>query len=385
MLVIVFSSALLSFIFTVHWLQMLERAKWPNPARVRHVPPVVAHLLLACASCTLLGLVIVGAEWLARRLAPDYLVRTRGIHVSSTGYGWIGRPCAMAEMGGGRVSLNGRGFRGRELVVPKPGDRTRVVVLGDSIAFGFGVSDEQAFPEILDARDNGIEAGNFSVQGYGPGQELLVLQRDGLRVDPDVVVLAVCLRNDFADAVLPVALYNGITPRPYFRVVGKRLVLEDPMPRSAAAHVVSWLSDYSQLYNRASAQLTARPEPAEENWRRRKQEALRDEDYVLRLTVSLLMEMDRVCRERGISFLVASFPNGVDFAGEPPLHARFHELLSRAGIRVVDFRTRFNALGVKPADVALDDTGHLSPRGHALVAEVLERAIVTGRRARQGR
>ena len=334
----------------------------------------------------LLGLVIVGMEYLARWLAPDYLVRTRGIHVSSTSYGWIGRPNAVAVMGGGRVSLNGRGFRGRELVVPRPGGLTRVVVLGDSIAFGYGVRDEQTFPQILDARDNGIEAGNLAVQGYGPGQELLLLRRDGLRVDPDVVVLAVCLRNDFADAVLPVALYNGITPRPYFRLVGKSLVLEDRVPRSLAVRVVGWLSDYSQLYNRASALLTARPEPAAESWRRRKQAALRDEDYVLRLTVALLMEMDEACRERGIRFIVASFPNGVDFASEPALHGRFHELLSRAGIRVVDFRARFIALGVRPADVTLDDTGHLSRRGHAVVAEVLEHEIASEwRRAGRGR
>jgi lysophospholipase L1-like esterase len=358
----------------------MQRAPQPKLGRVRRVPALVAHLLLACASCALLAVVIVGVEWLARWLAPDYLVRTRGIHVSSTSYGWIGRPQAVAAMGGGRVTLNRLGFRGRELVAPNPRDRTRVVVLGDSIAFGFGVSDGQAFPEVLDARDNGIEAGNFAVQGYGPGQELLVLQRDGLRVDPDVVVLAVCLRNDFADAVLPVALYNGITPRPYFRLVGKQLVLEDPVPRSLAARVVGWLSDYSQLYNRASVLLTARPQPPEESWRRRKQEALRDEDYVLRLSVALVMEMNRVCRERGISFLVASFPNGVDFAREPPLHGRFHESLSRAAIRVVDLRVSFNALGVKPADVTLDDTGHLSPRGHALVAEVLEREIATEHR-----
>ena len=353
-----------------------------DPDWVRRLPPLAAHLLLAFSSCALLSLVIVSTEWLVRWLEPDYLVRTRGIHVSSTYYGWIGRPLAVAEMGGGRVSLNRLGFRGRELVAPKPGDRTRVVVLGDSIAFGFGVSDEQAFPGILDARDNGVEAGNFAVQGYGPGQELLVLQRDGLRVDPDMVILAVCLRNDFADAVLPVALYNGITPRPYFRLVGKQLLLENPVPRSAAARVVGALSDYSQLYNRASALLTAPPEPAAASWRQRKQEALRDEDYVLRLTVALLMEMDSICRERGVTFLVATFPNGVDFAGEPPLHGRFYEQLSRAGIRVVAFRARFNALALKPTDVTLDDTGHLNPRGHALVAEVLEREIATECRRR---
>lgn len=342
----------------------------------RSVRPLVANLALASASCAVLGLVLVGVEWFARRLAPDYLVESRGIHVSSRSYGWIGRPGAVAPMGGGRVSLNRRGFRGRELVVPKPGGHARVVVLGDSIAFGFGVSDEQAFPELLDARPNGMEAGNLAVQGYGPGQELLVLLREGLRYQPDLVVLAFCLGNDFADAVLPVALYNGLTPRPRFRLVRGSLVLDEAAMRpGAAARVVGWLSDYSHLYNRASALIAPPPAPSEESWRVRKREALQDEEYVLRLTVALVMEMERICREQGIGFVLASFPSGVSYAWQPPLHSRFHESLMRVGIRLVDFRARFADLELRPADLALDETGHLNPRGHAIAADTLEPAI----------
>jgi hypothetical protein len=114
-------------------------------------------------------------------------------------------------------------------VLPPPGggERTRVIVLGDSVAFGLGVSDDETFAHALDARDNGIEAANLAVQGYGPGQELLVLQGEGLRNGPDVVVLAFCLANDFAEALLPVALYDGRTAKPRLRLVGERLVLED--------------------------------------------------------------------------------------------------------------------------------------------------------------
>ena len=101
------------------------------------------------------------------------------------------------------------------------------------------------------ARHNGIEAANLAVQGYGPDQELLVLMNEGLRLDPDVVVLAFCLGNDFAEAMLPVSLYDGRTPKPRFQLVDGRLVLDDMnLRQSAPRRGQQWLSDYSHLFNR---------------------------------------------------------------------------------------------------------------------------------------
>ena len=347
----------------------------------------VAHAGLALGSCVSLVLAIVGAELLARHWAPDHLVKTRGLHVYSSAYGWGGRSGAVAPMGGGSVSLNARGYRGRELAPKKTASRTRVVVLGDSVAFGFGVSDEQTFPHLLDVRDNDIEAANLAVAGYGPGQELLVLQREALRVDPDVVVLAICLRNDFVDAVLPVALYDGVTPRPRFRLVGDGLVFDDGAGRrSAAARTLQWLSDYSHLFNRVSTLLPRREAAPEHDWRYRKQEVLRDADYAFRLCFALVMEMQRVCRRNGVDFLVASFPSGLSYEMTPALPERFLESLKADGVWLVDMSARFRALGLTPTAIALDKTGHLSPRGHAIAGEILEREIASrpGRGVRQG-
>jgi hypothetical protein len=338
--------------------------------------PLRPQILLAVGSSVLVVLAMVGAEVLARRMAPDYLVRARGIHVFSRVYGWAGRPGAVAPMGGGRASLNARGYRGRELPLPRTGDHTRVVVLGDSIAFGYGVSDEETFPHLLDVRNDRLEVANLGMEGYGPGQELLVLRRDGLPSDPDLVVLAVCLRNDFVDAILPVALYDGVTPRPRFRLVGDDLVLDDStMQKSAAGRALQWLSDESHLFNRLKA-LVPRGEGKEDpGWRHRKREALRDEDYAFRLSFALVMEMEKTCRRQGIGFLVATFPNGLGYGIRPELSQRFHESLRAAGVSVVDMGARFRELGLTPAALAIDSTGHLGPRGHALSSEILEREI----------
>jgi hypothetical protein len=261
-----------------------------------------------------------------------------------------------------------------------------VAVLGDSIAFGFGVSDEQTFPHLLDVRDNGIETANLAVAGYGPGQELLVLQREALRLDPDVVVLAVCLRNDFVDAVLPVELYDGVAPRPRFHLIADRLVFDDGAGRrSAAGRTLQWLSDYSHLFNRVSS-LLPRHEAAEHDWRHRKQEVLRDADYAFRLCFALVMEMQSVCRRNGVDFLVAAFPSGLSDEMKAALPERFLESLKAEGVWAVDMSARLRAIGLTATAITLDRTGHLSPRGHTIASEILEREIASrpGRGVRQG-
>ncbi len=351
-----------------------------NPARWLHrsprSSPLAGRFLLACASCALLALALVALELVARWWAPGYLTEIRGIHVFSPTYGWAGRPGAVALMGDGRVSLNARGYRGRRLALPREGDHVRVVVLGDSIAFGYGVSDEQAFPHLLDVRDNGLEVGNLAVEGYGPAQELLLLRNEGLREDPDVVVLALCLRNDLVDAALSVALYNGVTPRPRYRLVSGRLVLEDgALRRSPAERALQWLVDDSHLFNRLLALVPPPAPPEDVGWRRRKQQVLRDEAQVLRLNLALVLEMQRVCHRHGVAFLVAAFPSGLDYEAKPGLQRRFLDALESEGVTVVDMGARFDALGVTPAELSLDRTGHLAPKGHALSAKILEAAI----------
>jgi hypothetical protein len=347
-------------------------------------PGLFAPVLLSVGTSAVLLLIIAGAELLARWCAPDYLVKTRGFHVFSETYGWVPRKGVSAVIDGRRVTFNARGFRGRDLSIPKAGDRTRVVVLGDSIAFGLHVSDDETFTHLLDVRDNGIEAGNLAVQGYGPDQELLTLTGEGLRLDPDVVVLAFCLANDFAEAVLPVSLYDGKTPKPRFRFVGDRLVLDDEnLGQSPSQRVHQWLADYSHLFNRASALVPRRETPLGPHWRERYDGAVGDEDYTLRLNLALVHRMNAVCREREIRFLVAVFPDRHFYLEKPRLAERFLHSLETDGIQVIDMSVPFRAAGPRLKAVALDGTGHLNPFGHALTAEVLE-AYVRGPRAAGG-
>src|SRR5439155_16006050 len=84
----------------------------------------------------------------------------------------------------GFVTTNSRGFRGREVAVPKPPRRLRIVALGDSVTFGWGVNDADTFcsqlEEQLHARRPGLdlEVVNMAVPGYATRQEVALLKRN---------------------------------------------------------------------------------------------------------------------------------------------------------------------------------------------------------------
>jgi hypothetical protein len=340
------------------------------------VRPVAGSVLLAAASVAALPLALVAAEWAARLVAPGYLAASQGLHVYSDVYGWAGRRGAAATIAGRRVSLNDRGYRGRSLALPRPRGVTRVVVLGDSIAFGLHVSDDETFSSLLDRRDNGIEVANLAVQGYGPGQELLVLELEGLRLEPDVVVLAFCLANDFADAMLAHSLYDGRTPKPRFVLVGERLVVDETtLLRSPARRALQHIRDRSHLYNRLVASQPREGTAPGLHWRERYADALRDADQALRLNLALVRRMNQLCQTRGTRFVVVLFPDRFSYRRPPKLAARFVAALESDGIPLVELSSRFRSQGLRLGDVALDGTGHLSARGHALVSAELEAEI----------
>lgn len=94
------------------------------------------------------------------------------------------------------VTTNSEGFRGPELR-----DRSdvgfRVLCIGDSFTFGYGVSDSETYPRQLehllleDWRERGPEVLNAGVQGYATYHEMDFLESRGLLLQPDAVVLAV--------------------------------------------------------------------------------------------------------------------------------------------------------------------------------------------------
>jgi hypothetical protein len=126
---------------------------------------------------------------------------------------------------------------------PEPG-RRRILVLGDSVAWCWGVEIDRCFTKLLERALADTDVITMGVPGYSTAQELLLYERDGRGFHPDWVLL-VFVGNDPVDNV-------DTRHRPRFRLAGDGLVLTNhPVPRRKSL-VRAWLGQHSRLYAQAN-------------------------------------------------------------------------------------------------------------------------------------
>jgi hypothetical protein len=100
------------------------------------------------------------------------------------------------------VHTNALGLRGEPASREKAADAYRILVIGDSFAFGFGVEDDQALPARLAAElsltRRGVESINAGVPGWSADDFYLFLTTRGFDLEPNLVLL-VLTENDPGD------------------------------------------------------------------------------------------------------------------------------------------------------------------------------------------
>lgn len=174
-------------------------------------------------------------SWSARDEAPDYAITVR---------------------------TNALGLRGPEAAARAPAGVERVLVVGDSFAFGYGVEDEQGFARRLEARwraeGRAVEVLNAAVPGYSADHHLVYLRERGFALEPDLLLVALC-ENDVDDLGwsrlelgpdrLPVrieSLRRLVDENGRLRYVNEARL---PLPeRWLPAPLSAWLIGHSHLY-----------------------------------------------------------------------------------------------------------------------------------------
>ena len=105
------------------------------------------------------------------------------------------KPNLDVAIGDFRVRTNAFGCRGPDVAEPKPDGGYRVLMLGDSVVFGWGVDDDVTFVRRLEREwnsvhpDRRIEVINTAVPKYDSNQEEATLRELGPRLRPDLVLL----------------------------------------------------------------------------------------------------------------------------------------------------------------------------------------------------
>lgn len=280
--------------------------------------------------------------------------------------GWKPRPNLIDARFGGQppISTNSRGWRGRrEFAFDKPAGTRRMVLVGDSFTFGEGEEDGHIFPALLAQVLPKCDVINLGVHGYGTDQQLLVLQNEGVRYHPDIVVVGLftenTLRNtlSFRDYAKPKFVLNGdslvLTNVP---VPTPEQILKQPGQTLPAS--LAWLWARNRLARLSSSRAAGLP----------------DED-AYRITHALLKEISETCRRCNSKMLVVIIPN--PRRPDPQTEDRVGRWASEIGYAALNLGP--NLRGVEKKEKRPAYYVHFSRLGHVVAAStILDKLIELG-------
>jgi hypothetical protein len=298
-----------------------------------------------------------------------------------------------------RVSINSLGFRGEEIPRER-GERTRVIVIGGSAAFGLGAADDsETIAGLLEAQAPDLEVVNAGVPGYLSGQELAYVVHELVDLDPDWIV-AYDGWNDLFDPWYSRRRTEGLfgVNQNFFKIESELAANYHSQARFGPGlrRFAGMLMSRTALLGAAGRRLLEGPR------RRAEAEAVvsgsEREPYleaIVEAYAANLRGMRDHCRTRGIRFLVVFQPEagqkprrspeeerqlarGIGpvrgYAGEfPSLYRRFldrsAETLEAAGIEPLDV-SRAEAFRGREDRLFLDVV-HTTLEGNRVVAELL--------------
>ncbi len=309
--------------------------------------------------------------------------------------------------------INTMGWRDRERARAKNA-ATRVAVVGDSYVEAFQVELDSTFAAVAERIANArgrrgverFEFMNFGRSGMGPAEERIVLDRDVLPCDPDVVVFLFTPTNDIADvrrATAPDLL------RPFYTVDARdSLVLDTSFARSRGYRVRAFLSPLKQRsalvslvmdrYNAArvarNVREVARDASTSGRGLTRVQTLMTDRpdaaflaNYIF--AKRIVADAARACAARGVAFALASVPVAYEADDVAQLRARDPSVDPDYFDRDLATLADTSAFGFVPLTTAFAERdraagkplhwAHWNYDGHRLVGEALADSLAPAR------
>jgi len=261
-------------------------------------------------------------------------------------------PGHRADYQGVDVAINHLGLRERPLAA-KTADRLRILVLGDSVTFGWGVRIEDTFPRRLESElearlGRAVETINSGVPGYNTTIEAAFLARHGPELRPDLVVL-VYVENDIEVA------------RPLPRDFGRRpRLLEDPLGLAEYFMRKLWL--YRLAYHLGPL-IVPSGKPRES-----------DRSEAEQASLDSLSDAAAWCRGRGIPFSVFLY-RPVPLPLTDRLRGELETVATRDGWLFVDMLPWFAGHPLRTVINSFVDI-HPNARGHEIIARGMAQALV---------
>ena len=296
-------------------------------------------------------------------------------------------PGATGDFSDTNIKINSQGFRGPEPSSSRPG--LRVIVLGDSIAFGNSVRVEDNFSSQLqqrlhsDKRD--VEILNFGVGGYDTLQEVSLLEIRGLRYHPNLVVVAYCL-NDISIASTNLQQIEW-RRSPWNFVYVSRLA-QFVSTSIEKIRLKRWLSHMNQpevFHQQYEQQIDAIGDDEIEllnmmnnapRWPSTTYYGDRDRIGRLRYSFRRLARMSKENRFQVVIMVIPLLTGDGGTYSHRAAHRIVEMEAQRAGFDTIDLTDAFMQVGVGNLTSEIGDIIHPNKTGHGIMADILMQYVV---------
>jgi hypothetical protein len=285
---------------------------------------------------------------------------------------YANRPGFQGDYAGAFVRINSLGFRGPELPANQ---KACVLLLGDSVAFGQGVEEQDTLAAVAGRRLEAVlgrrcEVLNAGVPGFNTANEAVRLEQIGATVGPSLVVVL------YTDNDTDPQLFTGFRDGYPITADGRYQTETDFLHRSSA-----FLYRHSAAYNLLRLS-TARLRPTSSagfsvtTYQEAMARSFCEENPGFVQSMSALAQIRDWCRVNGAALLVAVWSRLP--RGESDTYAtavlRHAEAMGIKGILLAPVGP-----GENPAQLAVPFDGHPNAAAHARMAAQLVDAVVAAR------
>ncbi len=338
------------------------------------MPRRLALIVVGLVAALLLG------EGLLRVVdaVPEVANPLYSFHVGDAVLGWRGKPGVTRRFRRPQFDAvivhDAAGWRASAPPPPLQAPR-RVLVLGDSFTWGWGVAQGEVYTDHLQRARPDAAIANRGVNGFGSAQEYLLLLQELAAGRVDVVLVQVFV-NDLADN-----LDGKSGRRPLFDLTGDTLTPATQALRPLQDPVRTWLKDHSRVFllldftsrtlgggNAAGAPLAPARDAAPVDYHDVPGGAL---------TARLLAAMRDAATAHGAHFVVLYAPHRLEIEGAaPPPVVRAAHVLAQAvgsapGAAWIDLTAPLAVAAAAGAPVLFVGDEHWTPAGHRVVAEAI--------------
>lgn len=330
-----------------------------NPSRFDRHPWLTGISISLLMLVILLGASEIVARFIFPQWAPATAERVNLWHYDSL-LGWAHRPgqttTFVHQDFSAEVNINSVGLRDREYTAERS-DKKRMLVLGDSFGWGFGVETDEVFSEVLERRYPDWEIINASVSGYSTDQEYLYLRERGMRYAPDVVVV-LFYQNDLVGNARDEIYWHN---KPYFRLDNYTLTqFNIPVPPATLGQRLDrffYGKTYllAKLYRMVELVRQGGTLKSEASW-----------SVNTDLTFRLLKAMNRLSRQHDAKLVVVSIPMGKG------LRSHLKAFCLRNNIRYLSLDEAFESAQT-PYTFAHNE--HWNSTGHVIAADAVEQYL----------